>query len=776
MAACASSDASPISRALTRRRKITVRENYRNDVKWRENRRLSPRFAVKHARQSASHLTVVVSFCYFMGVLTTVTQSISAAQAVAPGAQSSQGEEIPDIVVTAQRRRENLQDVPVTVEAFSAEQVRTSVLTSLTDLGTLTPGLIASTEFGYFEPHLRGVGTTAASTSVENPIAVYVDGVYYGSQTGSIFQLEGIDHIEVDKGPQGTLFGRNATGGLIQIVTKDPGQSFSATARVTAGDYETLGGSLYMTGRITPILASNVSVYYQNQGTGFGTNYFNHKYVNKAQNFAIREKNLFTPTEYDSLMLAFDYEQDHSSPVLIPAPGTTPLGGPPYTGSRWSANGFYQPVVIEKQGGASLKYDHDFGFAKLASISAYLQSSLYSDLDGTFVVNPIYTLDIPLLDLHKQITQEFDLRSDPNSSVAWATGIFYYQSTARYDPGSLVGGLIAPLNLFSIYSRATDHSIAAFAQATKQILDATNLTVGLRDTYEGKSFSETQLGYPRVGPVEVFGSVSDVKLSSNQPTWRISLDHKVTPEVLLYASYNRGYKTGGFNDIYLPVQAYEPEILDAYEIGAKTNLLDHRLLVNMAGFYYNYRNLQTVAYPQGSLLVYNAPGATIAGVDLDFKVAPFANFIVSGGAEALKANYRDFPNALLSTPAPGGGSTLTTFNAIGRLLPMSPKWTADVSPLYNVPLGNKGMVSLGVTFSYTAGFYYEPDNRFHQSSYGLVNASVNWADPTDLWSARLWGKNLTNRAYTVAEYAQTNADYAQYAPPRTFGVTVSRHF
>jgi iron complex outermembrane receptor protein len=711
-----------------------------------------------------------------MGALTTVVPSISAAQTVAPGTQLPQGAEIPYVVVTAQRRRENLQDVPVTVESFSAEQVKTSVLTSVTDLGVLTPGLVASSEFGYFEPHLRGVGTTAPSASVENPIAVYVDGVYYGSQSGSIFQLEGIDHIEVDKGPQGTLFGRNATGGLIQIVTKDPGRSFSGTARLTAGDYDTLGGSLYMTGGITRTLASNVSVYYQNQGTGFGTNYFNGEYVNKAQDFAIREKNLFTPTDYDSLVLAFDYEQDHSSPVLVPAPGTAPLGGTPYTGSRWSANGFYQPVVMEKQGGASLKYAHDFGFAKLESISAYLQGSLYSDLDGTFVVNPIYTLDIAMLDLHRQITQEFDLRSEPNSSVAWATGIFYYQSTARYDPFLLLGGLIAPLKLFSIYSRATDHSIAAFAQATKQIFDATNLTVGLRDTYEDKSFSETQLGYSSVGPVEVFGSVSDVKLSSNQPTWRISLDHKVTPEVLVYASYNRGYKTGGFNDVYLPVQAYKPEILDAYEIGAKTNLLDHRLLVNMTAFYYNYRNLQTVAYPQGSLLIYNAPGATIAGVDLDFKIAPFTNVNISGGIEALMANYRDFPNALLSTPAPGGGSTLTTFNAIGRRLPLSPKWTADVSPLYNVSLGNKGIVSLGVTFSYTAGFYYEPDNRFHQSSYGLLNASVNWSDPADLWSVRLWGKNLTNRAYTVAEYAQTNADYAQYAPPRTFGVTVSRNF
>ncbi|MGH7107793.1 MAG: TonB-dependent receptor plug domain-containing protein, partial [Acetobacteraceae bacterium] len=162
-----------------------------------------------------------------------------------PGGQSQQGDppQLSEVVVTTtvERRKESIQQVPVAVEAFTAAQLNTSAITDVTDLGVVTPGLIPTAQFGYFQPHLRGVGTTAPSASVENPVAVYVDGIYYGAQGAGLLSLEGIDHIEVDKGPQGTLFGRNATGGLIQIVTKDPEQAFNAKLSLTGGNYGTLG-------------------------------------------------------------------------------------------------------------------------------------------------------------------------------------------------------------------------------------------------------------------------------------------------------------------------------------------------------------------------------------------------------------------------------------------------------------------------------------------------------------------------------------------------------
>jgi iron complex outermembrane receptor protein len=441
------------------------------------------------------------------------------AQTSVPDSTSaSSAGELQEIVVNAQRRKESLQDVPITVEAFSQDQLKVNEVTNVTDLGVVTPGMVAASQFGYFQPHLRGVGTTAPSSSVENPVAVYVDGVYYGMQAGTLFALEGIDHLEIDKGPQGTLFGRNATGGLIQIITKDPQQQFSGSASLTGGNYGTIGGSLYMTGGITSDFASSLSVYYQNQTTGFGTNYFNGLDVNKAEDFAIREKNLWTPTANDTIMFAVDYEQDHSSPVLVPAPGTTPLGGPPYTGPRWSADGYFQPYNDSHQGGVSVKYTHDFGFASLESTTAYLRSGLNTSLDGTLVVNPAYALNIGLIDQHGQFTQEVDLRSKADSPITWTTGVFWYDAHAQFNPVTLLGGLLAPLTSYLTYSNARDQSVAVFGQATKEIFDATNLTLGLRETIENKTFSESQFGGNPDGTYDLYGNAVDQTNHTSKPT------------------------------------------------------------------------------------------------------------------------------------------------------------------------------------------------------------------------------------------------------------------
>ena len=711
----------------------------------------------------------------------------TAAQSAQPA--GSGGDTLEEVVVTTQRRKENLQDVPVSVEAFGAGQLKDAVIQSSTDLGVITPGLVSADQFGYFQPHLRGIGVVATSSSIEGQVAVYVDGVYYGAQAGSIFQLAGIDHIEVDKGPQGTLFGRNATGGLIQIVTKDPEQEFSGEASITVGNYATAGTSIYLTGG-TDKVAANLSVYFNNQADGWGKNRFTGQDVNYSQDLAIRQKIKFTPTDNDSIVLAMDYEQNHSAPVLIPAPGTIPYGGPPYTGSPWGANGYYQPRNIEKQGGVSLTMNHDFGWARLESISAFLQSSLFTQFDGTLVPNYRYALNLEGTDLHNQFTEELDLHSEPGDRVTWTAGLYYYNADARYDPFSLYGGLLAPLPLYVSYSNSHANSIAPFAQATTEIYDGFNLTLGIRYTIEDKHFFESQYGDYGDGAPVLFAFVNNAILNTDKPSWRIAIDRKFTPDILGYVSYSRGIKSGGFDDQQItnenPVTgagsavSYAPETLDDYEIGVKTSWLDHRLQLDVGGFYYQYSNIQTVSYPAGNELVINGASAELYGVDIDFRALPFQNFTVSGGLEIMHDAFTKFPDAQLSIPygAAGGGGDLLLFdyNAAGKRLPIAPDWTFDISPLYVIPLDTLGDLSLGATVSYNDGFYYEPDNRLHQGPYTVVNMSATWDSPDDVYSVQLWAKNITNEAYTQGQYSQGNGDYAIYAPPRTYGITVKRNF
>ena len=688
-----------------------------------------------------------------------------------------------DIVVTARQRTEKLQDVPITISAFSGEQLKNTALTSTLDIGMVTPGLVVSTQAGYFQPHLRGVGTTAASSSTEGSVAVYVDGVYYGAQAGSTFVLADIERIEIDKGPQGTLFGRNATGGLIQIITKEPQQKFSGSVSATAGNYSTFGTDAYVTGGLSPDISASLSIYFQNQGKGYGRNLFNGQYVNQTQDLAARQKFLFTPSARDKIVLAVDYEQEHSSPVWTPAPGTTPFGGPAYTGPRQSADGYYQPRNFSRQGGISLRIDHDLDFATLTSITAYLRSKLYSAIDGTLITDPSNALNIEFNDNHKQFTQEFDLRSKRGSPVTWATGVYFYYAQAGYEPQTAYGGLLSPSYSFSEISNAKTYSEALFAQASYEILRNTTLTIGGRYSLVQEKFSELQYGTDTPGgPTTVYGSVSNVPLNYSKPTWRLSLDNKLSPDIMIYTSYNRGSKSGGFNDQVLPVRTYQPERLDALEVGVKAQTPDHRVTLDTTGFLYFYKNIQTVAFPSGSQLIYSAPSAKIYGVDVDAKFALTQDFVLSGGVEYLHARYDEsFTTAQYSIPDAGGGTILSSFgaqglDAIGYHIPNSPTWTFNITPNYLIGLGDKGSLNMTANWSYNSGFFYEPDNRLRQKAYSVVNLSAVWKDRTEKNSVRLWARNLTNDQYTVAEYAQGNGDYAQYAPPRTFGVTLGRNF
>jgi iron complex outermembrane receptor protein len=728
--------------------------------------------AVRHAGSVRRHLSIAV---YGLGIVVAATPAwaqVTSTTDTSPVAI----QRLETITVTAQRREQNLQDVPVAVEAFSTADIANDVLTDVTNLGMVAPGLVSDAQFGWFEPHLRGVGTTVPSPTLENPVAVYVDGVYYASQFGSVFQLASIDSVEVDKGPQGTLFGRNATGGLIQIRTKEPQQDFEANASVTAADYQTFGTKDYINGGLSPGVAANLSVYWQNQAEGFGRNEYNGDFVNRAQNVAIRQRTSFTPSDSDKIMLSLDYEQDHTIPVFIPAPGTTPLAGPPYTGPRQGADGYVQPFSRERQGGVSLQVDHDFGFSRLESLSAYERSHYDGNFDGSLIVDPAYLLYFEGPSVADQYSQEFSLRSEGDARNNWSTGLYLIHLSGKYDPFITLGELIAPLSSIDNYSDVNTNSAAAYAQLTHAIDDTTNLTVGARYTFEHKRWTASELGfYPGLPPVS-FGAVTGDTLQYEKPTWRLSLDHKLTADNMVYASYNRGFKSGGFNETTLTAPPFAPETLDAFEIGSKNDWAGHRIQVNGSAFYYNYTNIQVVSYQSGSEIIYNGAKSHIYGTDLDFRVIPIENLTLSGGLEFLHATFSSFPSAQFSTPMVGGGTAFSTSDATGRRLPLAPSWSIDVSPTYSISLGDRGDLLLSSTVSYTSGVVYEPDNRLYQPAHTLVNASAAWISPAKTYTARLWIKNLSNVQYTVAEYSQSVGDYALYAPPQTFGITLSRKF
>ncbi len=697
------------------------------------------------------------------------------AAAAEPNAAAINGA-LDEVVVTAQRRSERLQDVPISVAAFSTKDLESAGVVSTADLPVLTPGLVFGYQDGLAQPFLRGVGTVAAGPGIENPIAVYVDNVYYGAAIGDILSLSNVNQVEVDKGPQGTLFGRNATGGLIQILTKDPSQTFGGSVAATYGNYATAGTDIYVTGGVTPQLAADLMAHFMHQGDGYGENLLTGDPVAKTQDLSLRNKWLLDTEEGAQFRLILDYAVTHYIPNYTLAPGTTPLGPPSHPVPSQDIVGIYQPFGDTHSGGASFQVRDDVGFAQLVSISAYRRAVAVSQSSAQLTSDPDFSISTIVGERNSQISQEFQLLSLPNSSINWATGTYLYADNAGFSPPvNVTGALAAPFSYVDIYDIQKAYSAAFYGQATVTITTDTELTVGARYTVERRDFRGVQtVGIPGYGSE----AVDDAEHALYKtPTWRVALDHHFTPDLMGYVSYNRGFKSGGFNDDLVPTVAFKPETLDAYELGGKSTLLDGRVSVDTAAFLYNYKNIQAIEYGSNGLeFIYNAASARLYGIDLAGKVKLFQYLTLTPAVELLNTEYTSFPNAADSTPLPGGGTAYTTASAKGHELPLAPKVTYSLSADYLVPCGVYGDVTVSATYAYDDGFFGEPDNRLHQPAYHVLDSQIAWKSYSGVYSVRLWGKNLTNAEYTTSIGSQPNGDFAVFAPPRTYGVTVSTSF
>jgi iron complex outermembrane receptor protein len=691
-------------------------------------------------------------------------------------ADTQGGSELQEVVVTAQRRSERLQDVPISVAAFSAGDLAAAAITGISDLPNLTPGFVFGSQAGFAQPFLRGVGTVAIGPGIENPIAIYVDGVYYGASASGIMAFNNIQQVEVDKGPQGTLFGRNATGGLIQVTTKTPSDTFGGTISATYGNYATAGTDFYVTGGVTSNLDADLAVHFQHQGDGYGVNVLTGEAVGYTQDLAARNKWLLKTSDGTQLTLILDYGVTHFVPNYTAAPGTSALGAPANPVSSQDLIGLFPPSGDTHQGGASLHIDQDFDDFRFISITAYRRTVIDVDAAAQLTADPEFSIkNITYLD-NEQLSQEFQVQSLPGSRINWTGGTYLYDDDAGSTPPSVTtGGLIAPLTYLAVYDHQKAYSAALYGQATTEVAASTNLTVGLRYTVERRDFrGEETFGFPG-GASQIIPDAE--KKIFDKPTWRLALDHHFSSDVMGFVSYNRGFKSGGFNDALFPTVEFSPETLDAYEIGEKATVFDRHLSLDSSAFLYNYKNIQAFQYfENGDAFVYNAGAARLYGLDFDAKWKFTESFSLTAGVEGLHTNYTSFPTAAISTPAEGGGTAYTIGSAKGNHLPFSPTATASLTADYLIPLATFGELNLSTTYSYSTGFFGEPDNRLHQAAYHVVNAQVAWESLSKLYDVRLWGRNMTNSEYASALGSQPNGDFAVFEPPRTYGVTVSRNF
>ena len=665
--------------------------------------------------------------------------------------------------------------MPIAVTAITAAKLQQTGIVSTDALFESVPALTVINSSGFLEPRIRGVGNSSAGPSVEDSVSTYVDGVYIASAPGSLLSLNNVDRVEVLKGPQGTLFGRNATGGLIQIVTKDPSSALGGNADASYGNYDSVRTDLYVTSTITNGVAADLALSAAHQGDGYGTNLFNgHDIYKTDRDIAGRSKWLMHLDAATTLRLAFDFEDIRSSdPAYALASGTI--------GADTTSRVFYPPrddyVNVNpfhqlKSGGVSLRADHDFGDITLTSISAYRRDSFDQKFDADFSQQALLAETYNQAD--EQISQEVQLAPSHKGKLTWVVGAYYFHNEGEYDPLQIAYGAAPSTKRTDSFPTLSTQSVAGYAQATYEFLPTWNITGGFRYTDEQRHI-DGQLDSTSTTGATTVTQYLTARTETDTPTARFALDHKFTPDILGYFSYNRGFKSGGFNPASPTSPAYAPEYLDAYEIGEKALLLDHRLRLNLSAYLYEYQNIQVNTYIGTLGVIYNGAAAQLYGLDGDFDYRLTQNLSLNGGLSLIHDRFTNFPNAVVGEILSNGLPTTHPGNATGNRLPFTPDAQLNIGMDYKHDVPH-GVADFVFQEQYSTGYYIQPDNELQQKAFSELNASVTYRPTGTNYFLSIYGNNLFDVNVVAFGNIGSTGENLSFQAPRTFGGRVGVKF
>jgi iron complex outermembrane receptor protein len=712
------------------------------------------------------------------------------AEAAAPASQAanpSNASMVGEVIVTAQRRAERLVDVPIAIVAQTGEQLQKAHITDTRDLQQVTPGLSFTTQGAWAQPALRGVSTLNSGAGQESPIAIYVDGVYQTNQVASLFQLPDVSQIEVLKGPQGTLFGRNAEGGAIVIHTRDPLFQPSADVSATLGYYTGDGGSKstpdyqvkgFVTGPIiADVLAGSLAGYYQDVDKGYLHDVLRGGKFGKKNVEIIRGKLLFEPTPNLKFLATGYYtnSNDRAGTAGSIFPGdsavaqSVPNGIVP-TGQWQTANNF-PTYVHTKTRGASLQGVWSTDQGSLNSVTAYTYARTKAEVNLTGGAVPpaqafgcyitFQCVDYIVPPAGKSISEELVWTSKKYDRFSFVSGIFLYRGNE--SNGGLVNDAVCPGCSISA-QRVIDVTYSGFAEVNYDITDQLTLILGGRYNHDHKNSGNTT----------VFGVPIHHILSGswNSFTPRASLRYRLDDQSNVYATFSRGFKSGVVNQD--PVLLVAPEKLTAYEVGYKRNTSVYSIAAS--AFYYDYKNLQVFTFSGTAIgnLISSAANASIYGVDVDGTLKVTSDFQVRLGVSYLPhARYDNFNGATVYGPDKVLGGSLAThlLNVSGKRLLKTPKVTGTLSGDYTHDLG-MGKLDATLSMSYSDPFAWENGYRVKTKTHYILNGQVAFTPANSNFTVSVWGKNLTNSYYLAGLVESSLSDLGIAGAPQEVGVTI----
>ena len=700
-----------------------------------------------------------------------------------PASGQSTGGGLEDIVVTARRVEERLQNAPVAVTALSAAMLESRQVDNLTEVVRFTPNVqfstAASGTTSASSVFVRGIGQIDFITTAEPGVGLYLDGVYLARVTGAALELADVERVEVLRGPQGTLYGRNTIGGAINVVTKSPSDTLEGNMRISVGNQGRIEGRGSISGPLTEGVSARLSALVRTDD-GYGRNLVsqpgNSQRLGSGDDFGARLQLRLAPTERLEINLSADYMRRRGAPAPhtmvafqdSPAtaaynaiPGVVPIG-PQFVNTDLNQIQLSTPMVDNLDvWGVGAIASYEFDSATIKSITSYRQQNGQSgqDFDGS----PATFLDQFVDSEQYQFSQELQASgSGANGKLDWIMGLYYFFEKGRFDSDISLSN--TPVLIFTANRTK---SFAAYGQFSYEIATDLRLTAGARYTYEEKFVDGVNTFF---GPFELVPP-TDLSDSFRNFAPKIGLDYRATEDLLLYGSITRGFRSGGFNGRpFSPADltSFAAETVTSYEAGVKSEWLDRRLRLNVAAFYNDYDDIQLTAVTNsgGASIVRtgNAASAAIYGIELEFEARPTEglNLFASAG----------FMNNTLSEKEG------FTFGATE--LPTAPRFTGNLGGEYRFDISSNLDVLIGADVSHTSSFtpQFDPAPTARIPAYSLVNGRVTLLEGDGGWSIGLFVKNLFDVRYrTYAQFSGSqDATVAWFGPSRRFGLQAGLNF
>jgi iron complex outermembrane receptor protein len=712
-----------------------------------------------------------------------------AAPAAAQEAPPQDAATLDEVIVTAQRREQSLQDVPIAITAFNAETLERTAATGIQDIAAKAPG-VTLTQFNIGEPQLyiRGVGSSSDSAASDPSIGVSIDEVSIGRSGASALAFLDIERVEVLRGPQGTLYGRNASGGALNIYTRKP--VFQNTGSLTAriGSFDEYGLEGVVNRQLDDETAIRFAARY-NTNDGYAENVPTGQGLEGGTSWGARVSVLKEAGDW-SLLLSGDYSKDDMDghariPVTTSAtaPAFVTLINTLRTGldrrQSFSSPDNYQDRT---NFGVTARVEHSGQAFDFVSLTSFRDNdySWRDNLGG--LPFPAFPLEVDdrASEKARQFSQEFRLASKPGSDINWVAGAYVFQEDILRSERFIVNTAlpIAPPSFggdTTFIQDATNRSFAVFGQANIPFADIWELTLGARWTHDKREIHQIAIdnegganpppGIP-LGPGGAPYNVTGDE-SFSEPSWKIALAVEPVDNVRLYASYDRGYKAGAFpSTAQSGAQALTPlasELLDNYEIGVKSTLMG-RLRFNAAAFKLEYTDLQVYELLGLALVTSNAQ-AEVDGFEIETALAITNNLTIGGSYTSLDAKF---------TSNAASGALVLPYN--GNTLPRSPdsQYTLYIDSEWDVA---GGVLAARADYQWTDAFYFDPSNNPEVLSpeHELVSAFLSWESPSGL-KISAYGKNLTDTEYQTHIIKNVGVGFSVFGAPRSFGVALSQSF